>query len=113
MVADAAQCCGRGVHAQRGSAETGLRIPSEWHSAFLPSGIAGDGCELRESVGIYVSEAARGNRTGREGRSRPDGDRDDEAVAFALATLRGSNIQVASVAEMPRIAESVRREFKI
>jgi hypothetical protein len=39
--------------------------------------------------------------------------RDDEAVAFALATLRGSNIQVASVAEMPRIAESVRREMRL
>jgi hypothetical protein len=38
---------------------------------------------------------------------------DDEAVAFALATLRGSEIQVASVAEMPRIAESVRRELGI
>jgi hypothetical protein len=38
---------------------------------------------------------------------------DDEAVAFALATLRGSNIQVASVAEMPRIAESVRREMRV
>ena len=37
----------------------------------------------------------------------------DEAVAFALATLQGSEITVARVAEMPHIAERARVELKL
>lgn len=39
--------------------------------------------------------------------------RDDDAVAFALATLSASDIIVANLSEMPRIAENVRREMKL
>jgi DUF3037 family protein len=37
----------------------------------------------------------------------------DEAVAFALAILQGSEITIARVAEMPRIAERTRAELKL
>jgi len=43
----------------------------------------------------------------------PELDRDDEAIAFALATLRENDIGVATVADMPRIADRARRELKI
>ncbi len=39
--------------------------------------------------------------------------RDDDGVAFALATLAATNITVASVSEMPRIAESVRQRMHL
>lgn len=39
-------------------------------------------------------------------------DRKDEAIAFALATLKGSHIAVAPQAELPRIAEAARRELR-
>ncbi len=40
-------------------------------------------------------------------------DRTDEPIAFALATLARSQITVAAQAEMPRLAETVRRELRI
>jgi hypothetical protein len=40
-------------------------------------------------------------------------DRDDEGVAFALATLRGQEIAVAMLADMPRIAERARLELRL
>lgn len=39
--------------------------------------------------------------------------RDDDAVAFALATFSASGIMVANLSEMPRIAENVRSEMKL
>lgn len=38
---------------------------------------------------------------------------DNEAIAFALATLRGSEIGVATVADLPAIAERARVELRI
>jgi hypothetical protein len=38
-------------------------------------------------------------------------ERDDDATAFALETLTGSGIMVATTAELPRIAESVRQKM--
>ncbi len=40
-------------------------------------------------------------------------DRQDEAIAFALATLERSRITVAAQAELPRLAEAARRELKV
>jgi hypothetical protein len=40
-------------------------------------------------------------------------DLEDEGVAFALATLQGSEIAVARVSEMPQIAERARAELKV
>jgi len=40
-------------------------------------------------------------------------DLNDEGVAFALATLQGSDIAVASVSDMPQIAERARGELKL
>jgi hypothetical protein len=40
-------------------------------------------------------------------------DMKDEGVAFALATLQGSNIAVAQMSQMPAIAERARLELKI
>ncbi len=40
-------------------------------------------------------------------------DRQDEAIAFALATLERSRIVVAPQAELPRLAEAARRELKV
>ena len=42
-----------------------------------------------------------------------DLDRDDEAIGFALATLKAHAIAVASVAEMPAIAERARLELRL
>src|SRR5579862_341906 len=42
-----------------------------------------------------------------------DLDPHDEAVAFALATLQGSEIAIAGMSEMPRIAERARAELKL
>ena len=39
-------------------------------------------------------------------------DRKDEAIAFALATFKGSHIAVAPQADLPRIAEAARRELR-
>jgi hypothetical protein len=39
--------------------------------------------------------------------------RDDEGIAFALATLRGNDINVATVADLPSIAERARVELRI
>ncbi len=39
-------------------------------------------------------------------------DRKDEAIAFALATFKGSHIVVAAAADLPRIAEAARRELR-
>jgi hypothetical protein len=39
--------------------------------------------------------------------------RNDEAIAFALATLASSQIQVAAISEMPRLAERARRELRL
>jgi Protein of unknown function (DUF3037) len=39
--------------------------------------------------------------------------RDDEGIAFALATLRGHDINVATLAELPGIAERARVEMRI
>jgi len=62
--------------------------------------------KLRE--GIFRTEKAQAELTAVvEGEWK----RDDEGVAFALAVLRGSEIMVASVAEMPRIAVSVRQQM--
>lgn len=62
----------------------------------------------------------------REGVSRQEGaradltaiveselDRDDDAVSFALATLSAGDIQVATVADLPRIGENIRREMRL
>ncbi len=38
---------------------------------------------------------------------------DDESIAFALATLRGSDIHVATLAELPGMAERARVELRI
>lgn len=38
--------------------------------------------------------------------------RKDEAIAFALATFKGSHIVVAPAADLPRIAEAARRELR-
>lgn len=38
---------------------------------------------------------------------------DDEAIAFALATLRGGDIRVMTTAELPEIAERARLELRI
>ncbi len=43
----------------------------------------------------------------------PSLDESDEAIAFALATLRGNDISVRTVADMPTIAERARRELRI
>jgi hypothetical protein len=39
-------------------------------------------------------------------------DRKDEVIAFALATLKQSRIEVATAADLPRIAEAARRELR-
>jgi hypothetical protein len=62
--------------------------------------------KLRE--GIFKVEKAQADLTAVVEEELP---RDDAAVAFALAVLRGSDITVTSVAEMPRIAESVRQQM--
>jgi hypothetical protein len=38
-------------------------------------------------------------------------DREDDATAFALETLSAAKIMVATTAELPRIAESVRQKM--
>lgn len=40
-------------------------------------------------------------------------DRSNEATAFALDTLASSGVNVASVADLPRISENIRREMRI
>jgi hypothetical protein len=42
-----------------------------------------------------------------------DLDRDDEGIGFALATLKAQDIEVASLADMPRIAERARVELRL
>jgi hypothetical protein len=42
-----------------------------------------------------------------------DLDRDDEGIGFALATLKAQDIAVASLADMPRIAERARMELRL
>ncbi len=42
-----------------------------------------------------------------------DLDVDDEAVAFALATLQGCNIAVAKASELPQMAERARVELRL
>ncbi|HWR34732.1 MAG TPA: DUF3037 domain-containing protein [Clostridia bacterium] len=64
--------------------------------------------QVRE--GIAKSEDAKAELTAIV---EPELDRDDDAIAFALATLRGHDIGVATVADLPRIAERARRELKI
>ena len=39
--------------------------------------------------------------------------RDDDAIAFALATFAGSQIAVAPVAQLPELAEQARREMRL
>ena len=42
-----------------------------------------------------------------------DLDRDDESIGFALTTLKAQDITVASLADMPRIAERARMELRL
>ena len=42
-----------------------------------------------------------------------DLDRDDESIGFALTTLKAQEIAVASLADMPRIAEQARMELRL
>ena len=60
--------------------------------------------------GILEAESAMSDLTA----ITEDGlDFDDEGVAFALATLQGSDIAVARVSEMPQIAERARVELRL
>lgn len=43
----------------------------------------------------------------------PELNRDDEGVEFALATMRGNDIRVATVADLGEIAERARRELRL
>ena len=61
-------------------------------------------------AGIERSEQARAELTAIV---EDDLERDDEGIGFALATLAGQEIAVATVAEMPAIAERARLELKL
>jgi hypothetical protein len=43
----------------------------------------------------------------------PDLSEEDEKIAFALHTMRKQNIPIATIADMPRIAETARLELKL
>jgi len=64
--------------------------------------------EMRE--GLRAAEHAMSDLTAI---TEEELDPHDEAVAFALATLQGSDIAIARISEMPQIAERARVELKL
>ena len=81
--------------------------------------VAGDGCELGQGAGVQLFGYAGRLHEAEHAMSdltvitEDELDEDDEGVAFALATLRDSEINVARLAAMPQIAERARIELKL
>ena len=62
------------------------------------------------AAGIHEKEQAKSELTSI---IENDLNKDDEAIAYAIATLSKANIAIATVSEMPRIAEAARHELKL